>query len=125
MSNRINILVIEDNSSDAELIRHRLKDRFDLVFASTLKEGLAALKNRFDIVLLDLNLVNGKKDKVIGDVKERHSGPIVILTGDSNPRTKDKVLLEEVDGFAVKGMDDTAADLAWIIHQAVHGRKKS
>ena len=119
------ILIIEDDPRDAEINKHKLAGKFDVFIASSLKLGVLALeRNNYDLVLLDLNLINGKRDEVIDKVKAAFKGPIVVLTGDSNPRTKDLSLLKDVDGFAVKNIDDTAADLVWIIHQALYRAKK-
>lgn len=125
MAKKLNILVIDDCAKDQELVGLKLK-RFNLTFASTLKAGLTALENgQFDVVLLDLGLINGKRDTVLQDVKEkRGAAATVVLTGDIRPATRDIMLGLGADGFMVKGRDDaTAEDMEWVIFRALEHRE--
>lgn len=126
MAKKLNILVIEDNKRDQELLTHRLEGKFALTFASTLKEGLLAMANfQYDCVLLDLGLMNGRKDRVIHDVSDAcGAAAIVILTGDINPSTRDHMLRCGADGFMVKGVDDkTKEDIEFVIFRALEHKE--
>lgn len=125
MAKTLNILLIEDNANDAELARANLK-KFTVSCVDSLKAGLAALETaKFDCVLLDLNLFNGKKETVLHEVNaKRGQAATVILTGDGNPRMRDTMLHLGADGFMVKGVDDASReDMEWVIFRALEHRK--
>ncbi len=123
---RLKLLAIEDNVLCAELLTKKLKGRYDLVFAHSKKDGIDKLDaGRWDCVLLDLGLHDAIREQVMDEIME-HSGDtaILILTGHSDPRLRDHMLLRHADGFAVKGMEDSPEDLDWLIQQAIAHRKK-
>lgn len=122
---KLNILVIEDNPTDVLLIRSKLS-RFALTSATTLRAGKLAMSNfGFDCILLDLNLVNGRKETVLSEVNALRGGAAtVIVTGDSNPAMRDAMLILGADGFMVKGKDDaTREDMEWVIFRALEHRE--
>lgn len=96
------VLLIEDSSVEAALIRLQLsgsKDNtFDLECAENLQEGFEQLgKRRFDIILLDLMLPDSDGLATFYRVNNRVSDiPIVILTGMSD----EKLAIEAVRGGA-------------------------
>jgi len=84
-SYNINILLIDDKSSDIRLIQELLKDTKDfnheLINAKSLSEGLKYVKERlFDIVLLDLSLPDSSGfDTVIRTREKVKNCPIIVL----------------------------------------------
>lgn len=106
------VLLIEDNSGDARLIQEYLKEarrvNFSLIIQNTLSEGLEEfLKNKFDIILLDLNLPDSLGLKTVSIIHEKiKSIPIIVLTG----RDDEDLALESmklgVQDYLVKGKID-------------------
>jgi PAS domain S-box-containing protein len=87
MSEKINILLIEDNPGDVRLLeiylRESYNDDFTLLNADYLSKGIQLLeKNKFDIIILDLALPDSSGletfEKVYAHAPEI---PIIVLTG--------------------------------------------
>lgn len=125
MSKKLKILVIEDNHNDAILVERNLR-RHSTTIVTTKKDGLLALgTGDFDVVLLDLNLVNGHRNTILGEINQCRGGAAtVVLTGDINPATRDAMLALGADGFMVKGVDDkTQEDVEFVIYRALEHRE--
>lgn len=122
---KLNILMIEDCPHDAELALNNLK-LFTVTVVNTLTAGLDTLKKgKFDLVFLDLKLTNGTKEESFGKVKKvRGDAATVILTGDTNPATRDLLLNLGADGFMRKGIDDKGPiEMNYVIAVALEHRK--
>lgn len=125
MSKKLHILIIEDSHEDAILAERNLKRHITKV-VRTKQDGLLALgTGDFDVVLLDLNLVNGLRNTILGEVNEvRGRAATVVLTGDINPATRDAMLALGADGFMVKGVDDkTREDVEFVLYRALEHRQ--
>lgn len=80
------ILLIEDNEADARLLHELLRDsgeEFVFVHEPTLANGLEQLgKQRFDFVLLDLELPDSRGSQTVEQVRSACVGvPLIVLTG--------------------------------------------
>jgi len=80
------ILLFEDNSADADLVREYLELsplRFELTVASRFKEGLKQLKTkRHDVVIVDLSLPDSSGLQTLRSLLEAGDGEaVVVLTG--------------------------------------------
>lgn len=104
MEAKLRILLIEDDEVDRKAVR-RIMDGFDitceLIEAKNIKEGIEKLKNEsFDCALLDYNLPDGNAftflEKYLSE--ERHTAPVIILTGKGD------------EELAVKALKNGAAD---------------
>jgi PAS domain S-box-containing protein len=126
---KINILLIEDNQGDAVLIREYLKtadpSKFDVKHKKSLADGLAEIENgNYQIILLDLGLPDSQGLNTLHAVDEKaRDVPIVLLTG-----LDDEALALEAVGmgaqdYLVKGQVDSNL-LARSIRYAV-ARKRS
>ena len=86
-SERIPLLLIEDNPADLRLLTELLEDaapgRFRIVPASRLVDGLAALRaGTFAVVILDLSLPDADGPDAISAVRlEAPSTPVIVLSG--------------------------------------------
>lgn len=86
LDNLINILLIEDNPSDARLIEEMLKEiknlKFNLVWVETLKDGFKHIDNKnYDVILLDLNLPDSSGlNTAYKTCKKVQNIPIIVLT---------------------------------------------
>lgn len=95
--NMVQVLLIEDNPTDARLAREALKDAkltIDLHTVDTGEEGLAFLRRqegygaapRPDLILLDLNLPGLSGQEVLADIKKDQALraiPVAVLTSSS------------------------------------------
>lgn len=95
---RIRVLLVEDEPSNAELVRETLADdlrsKFSFTDAWCLSDALHKLsKASFDAILLDLGLPDGDGLEVLHAVHERAGDtPIVVLTGRSSADVSLQVL---------------------------------
>jgi signal transduction histidine kinase len=106
------ILLVEDNPGDARLVREALREvsetDFDLAHVDTLAAALAILaRDRFDIVLLDLSLPDGRGlDLIRRMAASAPELPIVVLTGLNDEETALKALQTGAQDYLVKGQAD-------------------
>lgn len=82
----VRVLVLEDDPTDALAVRRELADRFDVVLADTLAEGLIRLTTPGrapDVIVTDLNLPDSSGPRTLEILRETAPGiPIVVSTGD-------------------------------------------
>ncbi len=90
------ILHVEDDADLANLVRVLLNGRAELTVAPTIESGRRALAaDRFDLVLLDLSLPDGRGEELLPEVG---TTPVVIFTG----QEADELLLKRVSTVLVK-----------------------
>ena len=83
----LKILLVEDNKGDAILINEYLCDdticQYSINEVESLNQAISQLKaNRFDIILLDLNLPDSNGiDTLIEVIKYRNNAGVILLTG--------------------------------------------
>jgi PAS domain S-box-containing protein len=109
---KIKILIIEDNSADARLFKEILSEfnssSYILENASRLSEGLKKiLNNKFDIVILDLNLPDSFGiESILKVVSANRSIPIIVLTGTDDLELAVKSLNAGAEDYLIKGQFD-------------------
>jgi signal transduction histidine kinase/DNA-binding NarL/FixJ family response regulator len=113
MSDRPNrILLVEDNSGDARLLREALKEvpnyQFDLEHVERLNQALQRLRGEhFDVVLLDLSLPDGQGLDNLAPVRDAApSVPILVLTGLDDEEVAVRALRVGAQDYLVKGQTD-------------------
>jgi two-component system sensor histidine kinase UhpB len=125
----IRALIIEDNPGDVRLIRAQLADQsittVSFARAERLSEGLGLLLNeRFDVVLLDLNLPDSNGlDTVRTFLSKTNNVPVIVLTGLDDETTGLNAIQVGAQDYLVKGKTDGAL-LARTMRYAIE-RKKS
>lgn len=133
-SPRIHILLIEDNPSDAQLIRDLLADAmnnsisqtsFHLSHALRLEEGINQIHQQsFDIILLDLSLPDsfglGTLERV---ARAAPSTPIVLLTGLDDELIALDAMQQGAQDYLVKGDVNSSALLARSIRYAIERQR--
>jgi len=105
------ILIIEDNSGDAQLVRLYLKEaslKHELFHADTLFEGVEIIKDRkIELVLLDLTLPDTAGFKTLSSFLERVPNiPVIVLTGTNNEIIGNQAIKAGAQDFLVKGQFD-------------------
>ena len=107
--NPTKVLVIEDNSGDARLIREMLAEAkriaFNIECVDRLSEGVQCLAEKaFDVILLDLSLPDGQGlntfDRVHAQAPEV---PIVVLTGVDDEEIAVQAVREGAEDYVAKG----------------------
>jgi DNA-binding response OmpR family regulator len=77
------VLHVEDDADLHEVIRAMVGGRFDFDLATTLSEARArVMLERFDVVILDLNLPDGSGWDLLPDIRQRQpDARVIILSG--------------------------------------------
>lgn len=106
-----NILLIEDNTGDAQLVKIYMKDaafKYELYLADTFFEGMDILnKHEIDIVLLDLSLPDSQGFKTLNRYMESVTNiPVIVLTGVNNEIVGNQAVKAGAQDFLVKGQFD-------------------
>ncbi|OWY20568.1 PAS domain S-box protein [Sphingobacteriales bacterium UPWRP_1] len=130
MSEKIKVLLIEDNPGDAKLVEIYLRESptidFEMTQVTRLGEGieLANRKKDFDIVLLDLHLPDSKGFQTLTKAIEGFpkSTSIVILTGLDDESIGIKAVESGAQDYLVKGQIDTTLLTRSVLH-AIYRRK--
>jgi two-component system, NarL family, sensor histidine kinase UhpB len=124
----INALIIEDNQGDVRLIRAQLAEQnivtVTFARAERLMEGLSMLsKERFDVVLLDLNLPDsGGLDTVRTFLSKNNTVPVIVLTGLDDDTTGLNAIQVGAQDYLVKGSTDGSL-LARTMRYAIERKK--
>jgi len=120
----LRVLLVEDNPGDARLVREMLREcaapTFAVEHVTRLAEGLDRLeRERFDVVLLDLNLPDSAGLAGVETLGRRGPGaPIIVLTGLDDESTGMEALRAHASDYLVKGRIDAPA-LARSIRYAI------
>ncbi|MBI2817447.1 MAG: response regulator [Acidobacteria bacterium] len=108
---RIQVLVVEDNPGDYALVRHMLAPRkgfrFDLVLATKLSDAIEKLRERFDVILLDLGLPDSKDIHTLQRLRAKEPyTPVLIITGIEDRDKAVEALANGAQDYLVKGHID-------------------
>ena len=104
-------LLIEDNPSDAFLLKELVADgrtRLKLLHAERLEDGLALLRGAsFDVVLLDLSLPEARGLDALMRIRERHEDvPVIALMARGEDELASQSLQAGAQDFLQKGKVD-------------------
>jgi signal transduction histidine kinase len=110
---RLRILLVEDNASDAELLAEALSSRtgdaFEITHVESLEQAARkAHEGSFEIVLLDLGLAEtqGLETLIAARTQVPHL-PIIVLTGTDDDELGVRALQGGAEDYLVKGQVDT------------------
>jgi len=112
-SEKIEVLLIEDNPGDAHLIQEMLVEAgeawFQVEYADRLSRGLEHLKNGgVDVVLLDLGLPDGQGFDAFEKVQAQSPAvPVVVLTGFDDETLAVEAMRHGAQDYLVKGDVDS------------------
>lgn len=118
------ILLIEDNVRLAERVSHYLGKSFVVETAETGDAGLAkAMKDTFDVIVLDLNLPDIHGTEVCLSLRKRNiDTPILVLSGLKDIETRVSLLDYGADDYLVKPCDPR--ELTARIHALLRRQKR-
>lgn len=108
------VLLIEDNAATRfGFVRYFSKDGYQIFEASSLAEASAALvENRFDIMILDINLPDGDGIDFIKTARASDpSIPIIVITGQGDIPLAVQAMQRGADNFLTKPVDNAALSL--------------
>ena len=99
------ILVVDDEQEFSKSIQIRLiSGGFNVISASDGREAIAsALKNKPDLILLDIHMPNGDGHSVVSRLKSSHdehasSTPVIYMTASRDKRDINKACVNESIG---------------------------
>jgi DNA-binding NtrC family response regulator len=118
---QLRILLIEDSRTQVELVRMVLSDAlnrpFSLEYEDRLAGGLERLsQSQFDVLLLDLNVLDSAGFDTFLTAKAATNVPIIILSGAEDADMADRAVKEGAHSYLVKG-DYSPEELASCIHR--------
>ena len=121
----IRVLLIEDNQSDVLLVSRMLseawqRNTFDICNVPRLSDALDQLHaQHFDIVLLDLNLLDISGVAAVAALRMEVGGtPIIVYSGVFDPQLRQDALLCGARHYLVKGRE-SAFSLRFMIQQVL------
>jgi len=102
-----NILIVEDNVTDAILLStrvHRLYPKYNILFAGSVYAAYNACKeHEIDLILLDLNLPDGYGANTVEEIKRfNRRSPIIVVTGMETEELAEASLELGADNFLKK-----------------------
>jgi diguanylate cyclase (GGDEF)-like protein len=105
------ILLVEDNSDDAEILRHcllRHNAAIDITRAGNIGDAVKAVReSNFDVVLLDLNLPDASGVECVDRLQHADAlVPIVVLSGQGDEDYAVEILNRGVQDYLVKWEGD-------------------
>lgn len=97
------ILVVEDEKKIAEIVKAYLeKEGFDITVAQTGQKAISVLKNKFDLIILDLMLPDMDGEDICQTIRKDSDIPIIMLTAKSEEEDRIKGLGIGADDYVVK-----------------------
>ncbi|RJQ22385.1 MAG: DNA-binding response regulator [Nitrospiraceae bacterium] len=101
--NKGRILVIEDEQKIAEIVKAYLeKDGFHVTVAPTGRKAMSLLKDKYDLIILDLMLPDMDGEDICLAVRKDSDVPIIMLTAKSEEEDRIKGLGIGADDYVVK-----------------------
>jgi DNA-binding NtrC family response regulator len=125
MSERLRVLIVEDNQGDVDLIREALPDvghvSFQIEAVSRLSEALAWIDSSgTDLVLLDLGLPDSQGLGTFHKLRKVSSEiPVIILTGNDDQEVAVAAVREGAQDFLFKGQLVGSSQITRAVRYAV------
>jgi DNA-binding response OmpR family regulator len=97
------ILIVEDEHKISDIVRAYLeKEEFNVTVADTGEKALTALKNGFNLIVLDLMLPDMDGEDICNTIRKDSDVPIIMLTAKSEEEDRIKGLGLGADDYVVK-----------------------
>lgn len=107
MAESLRILSVEDNADTRLLLKHTLRDDYEVAFASGVADALDTMASEpFDLLLLDINLGTERGGvRLLHEVRERDDLddiPAIALTAFAMPGDREELLDQGFDAYVGK-----------------------
>jgi len=100
---RRKILIVEDEKKISDIVKSYLeRDGFDVTVAATGADALREIRNRFDLVILDLKLPDIDGETICKSIREISDMPVIMLTAKSAEDDRIKGLCIGADDYVIK-----------------------
>lgn len=97
------ILIVEDEKKISDIVKSYFeKEGFDVTVAVTGSNALQLIKERFDLIILDLKLPDIDGEEICGSIRKISDVPIIMLTAKSSEDERVKGLGLGADDYVVK-----------------------
>lgn len=110
---RKRLLVVEDCASDVHLLTHMLEEAvgkyaFDITSAARLIDAFTLIdETHFDVILLDLNLIDMDGVASVAALNAQVPGtPIIVYSGSESRHVQEAALMCGARNYLVKGHED-------------------
>ena len=103
-SDKVSMLVIEDNESIQEIVERILQHRFDVTIAETGERGIELWdRNNYDIILLDVMLPGLSGEKVLDYIMAKNpSQAVIIMTAHGTIDMAEAMIIQGAADFITK-----------------------
>ena len=121
------ILIIEDEKKISEIVKAYLeKEGFRVTLAGTGEDGLKALKENPDLIILDLMLPDMQGEELCSTIRGNSDVPVIMLTAKSAEEDRIKGLGLGADDYVVKPFSprELVARVKAHLRRAVKTRRK-
>jgi len=123
----VTVLIAEDDPAELTLFRRWTEGaKFTARTVREVYEGIRELDNGVDILVLDINLLNGKADALLERWMERAKGPVLVVSGDIDHEERSRYFC--AGAWSVLSKPIGPAEFVHILHNfgtVVLDRKKS
>ena len=97
------VLIVEDERKISDIVKSYLeRDGFDVTIADTGDKALKLIKERFDLIILDLKLPDIEGEEICSTIRKTSDVPIIMLTAKSSEEERIKGLGLGADDYVVK-----------------------
>lgn len=97
------ILIIEDEKKISDIVKSYLeRDGFNVTVVETGREALKLIKDKFDLIILDLKLPDIDGEEICSTIRKTSDIPIIMLTAKSSEEERVKGLGMGADDYVVK-----------------------
>lgn len=101
--NHKRILVVEDEAKISDIVKSYLeREGYEVVVASSGRAALAEIKNRYDLVILDLKLPDMDGETICSALREVSDIPVIMLTAKSAEDDRVRGLGLGADDYVIK-----------------------
>jgi len=97
------ILIVEDEKKISDIVKSYLeRDGFNVTVVATGAAALTEIKNRFDLIILDLKLPDIDGETICKSIREISDMPVIMLTAKSSEDDRVKGLSIGADDYVIK-----------------------
>jgi len=121
------ILVIEDEKKISEIVKAYLeKEGYAVILAETGGDGLKALRESPDLIILDLMLPDMQGEEICTVIRENSEVPVIMLTAKSDEEDRIKGLGLGADDYVIKPFSpkELVARVKAHLRRSVKGRRQ-